>query len=186
MKYHTQFEKRLFLLINEPLHEKGYDVIRIRSSSIGRGYKNIQIMIDILNADRSVNVKDCKEARDLCMSYIFNRSESNDNSICSEHDSIEVSSPGIDRPLTSELDMKRNIGRYVKIHTANAIDNRRKFSGILNKVLDRKIELLIIDRCEDGNKNREFAIDQLIECQIDYFKDQEIKKENKKNEGVFI
>ena len=47
------------------------------------------------------------------------------------HYNLEVSSPGLDRPLTSIKDYKRFTGEMVKIKTAMAIDGRRNFKGRL-------------------------------------------------------
>jgi len=50
------------------------------------------------------------------------------------HYNLEVSSPGLDRPLTSIKDYQRFTGEMVKIKTAMAIDGRRNFKGRLRGV----------------------------------------------------
>ena len=47
------------------------------------------------------------------------------------HYNLEVSSPGLDRPLTSIKDYQRFTGEIVKIKTGMAIDGRRNFKGRL-------------------------------------------------------
>jgi ribosome maturation factor RimP len=47
------------------------------------------------------------------------------------HYNLEVSSPGLDRPLTSIKDYQRFTGEMVKIKTAMAINGRRNFKGRL-------------------------------------------------------
>ena len=44
---------------------------------------------------------------------------------------LEVSSPGLNRPLRKEADFKRHIGERVTIKTSCLIDNRRTFKGKL-------------------------------------------------------
>lgn len=44
---------------------------------------------------------------------------------------LEVSTPGIDRPLTREGDFARWVGHLVKIELARPIDGRRRFSGVI-------------------------------------------------------
>lgn len=44
---------------------------------------------------------------------------------------LEVSSPGLDRPLKTDKDLKRNIGRDVEINLYKAIDGKKKYIGIL-------------------------------------------------------
>jgi ribosome maturation factor RimP len=45
--------------------------------------------------------------------------------------SLEVSSPGIDRPLTKPEHFRRFLGRRVKVRTSEPIDGRRNFTGRL-------------------------------------------------------
>jgi ribosome maturation factor RimP len=48
-----------------------------------------------------------------------------------ERYALEVSSPGVDRPLTKPEHFRRFLGHRVKVRTAEAIDGRRNFSGTL-------------------------------------------------------
>lgn len=44
---------------------------------------------------------------------------------------LEVSSPGLDRPLKTDKDLKRNIGKEIEISLYRAIDGKKKFTGKL-------------------------------------------------------
>ncbi|MFQ5899933.1 MAG: ribosome maturation factor RimP [Thermodesulfobacteriota bacterium] len=48
--------------------------------------------------------------------------------------SLEVSSPGLDRPLVKEADFIKNKGKKVKLKTTAGIENKRNFTGILEEV----------------------------------------------------
>ena len=48
--------------------------------------------------------------------------------------SLEVSSPGLGRPLKKEKDFKRNLGEEVEIRTYRAIDRQKEFVGILKEL----------------------------------------------------
>ena len=52
---------------------------------------------------------------------------------------LEVSSPGIDRPLTRLKDFERYDGYEVKIETSEAIDGRKRFKGVLAGVEDGEV-----------------------------------------------
>jgi ribosome maturation factor RimP len=54
---------------------------------------------------------------------------------------LEVSSPGIDRPLSRLSDYQKFIGNTAKIRTAYPINDQKNFKGILRGVLDEKIIL---------------------------------------------
>lgn len=47
---------------------------------------------------------------------------------------LEVSSPGLDRPLIREKHFQRYIGHTVRVSTHTPIDNQRKFKGLLQSV----------------------------------------------------
>lgn len=47
---------------------------------------------------------------------------------------LEVSSPGLDRPLLKERHFQRFIGHSIRVSTQTSIDNQRKFKGLLQSV----------------------------------------------------
>ena len=44
---------------------------------------------------------------------------------------LEVSSPGLDRPIRTDDDIRRNTGRAVVVETREPVDGRRSFRGVL-------------------------------------------------------
>jgi ribosome maturation factor RimP len=54
---------------------------------------------------------------------------------------LEVSSPGIDRPLRRERDFVRFAGQHVKIRTTDPIEGRRNFSGVLGGARDGQVQI---------------------------------------------
>jgi len=58
---------------------------------------------------------------------------------------LEVSSPGIDRPIGKLEDYARFAGRQAKIRVATPVDGRRNFTGLLAGVVDDTIQLQMDD-----------------------------------------
>jgi ribosome maturation factor RimP len=56
---------------------------------------------------------------------------------------LEVSSPGLDRPLRSETDYRRFVGRLVKISSYEPVDGRRHWTGRLQSVEDGAITVTL-------------------------------------------
>ncbi|MGI6128903.1 MAG: ribosome maturation factor RimP, partial [bacterium] len=54
---------------------------------------------------------------------------------------LEVSSPGLDRPLKKGSDFERFKGRNVTIHTFAPIAGRKRFTGILGGIKDNEVQL---------------------------------------------
>lgn len=73
---------------------------------------------------------------------------------------LEVASPGIDRPLTTEADFLRNMGRTVEIETASTTDELSQLSGT---VVDVKDGIVYLD---ESGKISELKISTIIKAQI--------------------
>jgi ribosome maturation factor RimP len=54
---------------------------------------------------------------------------------------LEVSSPGLNRPLAREEDFERFRGRRARIRTRSAIDGQKNFSGVLEGMSDRSVRM---------------------------------------------
>lgn len=63
---------------------------------------------------------------------------------------LEVSSPGLDRPLSRDRDFERFTGRRVKVTTESPIDGQRNFIGRLEGLSDGTLRLAL----EDGREAR--------------------------------
>ncbi len=57
------------------------------------------------------------------------------------HYTLEVSSPGLDRPLTSEGDFKRKIGEKVKVFLKSPLEEKIEFEGKIVNFQDKKVFL---------------------------------------------
>ena len=73
---------------------------------------------------------------------------------------LEVASPGVDRPLATEADFRRNIGRTVQIETASATGELLQLSGT---VMDTKDGLVSL---KESGKITELQISTIIRAQI--------------------
>jgi ribosome maturation factor RimP len=84
------------------------------------------------------------------------------------HYSLEVSSPGLDRPLKSEADFRRFLGRKAKIRTRHSVgsdgkEGRRNFSGTL---LDLQAGPPAKVRIDVGDRQYEIRIDDVEKAQL--------------------
>lgn len=108
--------------VAEPvLHEIGYRLVRVRISSLDGC--TVQIMAE--RPDGNMTVEDC-ELVSRTLSPVFDAADPIDRAY-----RLEISSPGIDRPLVRRSDFERHAGHEVKAETAVSIDGRRRFRGIL-------------------------------------------------------
>ena len=115
------FDRRLADIVRPVLEGLGYELIRIRL--MGGNTKTLQIMAD--KPDGGIEVDDCATIS-TNVSAVLDVEDP-----ITENYALEVSSPGIDRPLTRLKDFAAWAGYEVKLETDELIDGRRRFKGIL-------------------------------------------------------
>lgn len=99
------------------------------------GYrKTLQIMLDRLDGSE-LKVADCQKAS-YQISSILDVNDSIDDRY-----NLEVSSPGVDRPLTRLKDFLEHIGFDIKLELKNKIDNRRRYKAVLKGCDEKAIEI---------------------------------------------
>jgi ribosome maturation factor RimP len=103
------------------LQQMGYRLVRIRIS--GEAGCTVQIMAE--RPDGSMQIEDC-EAVSRALSPVLDIADPIDRAY-----RLEISSPGIDRPLVRRSDFERFGGHLVKIEMAVAHQGRKRFRGIL-------------------------------------------------------
>lgn len=115
-------QDRVAALIEGPLEEMGYELVRVQLSGGGRPV--LQIMAERADG-RAMTVEDCAD-----ISHALSVLLDAEDPIAGAY-TLEVSSPGIDRPLTRPRDFERFAGFEARIETREAIDGRRRFRGRL-------------------------------------------------------
>ena len=114
-------DRRLAEIISPVIEDLGYELVRIRLMS-GKT-TTLQIMAD--KPDGGIEVDDCAEISNAVSAVL-----DVEDPILDAY-TLEVSSPGIDRPLTRLKDFDTFEGYEAKIETTEMIDGRRRFKGML-------------------------------------------------------
>ncbi|MEZ8015206.1 MAG: ribosome maturation factor RimP [Ascidiaceihabitans sp.] len=114
-------DRRMAEIITPVIEDLGYELVRVRLMS---GKNTIlQIMAD--KPEGGIEVDDCAK-----ISTAVGATLDVEDPIVDEY-ALEVSSPGIDRPLTRLKDFENFEGYEAKIETTELIDGRRRFKGQL-------------------------------------------------------
>ena len=116
--------RKVFELLRPSAEGIGFEIVRIRFG-LQDGH-TLQIMAE--RADGSMSVEDCEE-----LSRTLSAVLDVEDPIPGEYN-LEISSPGIDRPLTRPKDFERWKGFDVKIELAEPIEGRKRFRGTLQGV----------------------------------------------------
>lgn len=115
-------EARLFELLAPSLEALGYEVVRIQVQ--GERRKTLQLMIDRADGAQ-IGVEDCELASRQVSAVL-----DVEDPIKSAY-TLEVSSPGIDRPLTRPKDWARYLGHLARAELLVPRDGRKRFDGVI-------------------------------------------------------
>lgn len=157
-------DRKIAELLNPILEDLGFEMVRVRLSN--GNPSTLQIMADRL--DGQIGVDELAEIN-TSVGTILDVEDP-----IPENYTLEISSPGIDRPLTRKKDFDSFQGFEAKIETTELIDGRRRFRGILAGV--NNDEILI--NLEEGTIGLKFT--WLSDARL-VLSDDLIKKMLKKN-----
>lgn len=128
-------DQRLATLLQPSIEGMGYELVRLRLM----GGKRVTLQIMAERPDGTMEVDDCADlSRNI--SAILDVEDPIEGEF-----TLEVSSPGIDRPLTRLSDFARWEGYEVKLETGEMIEGQKRFKGILVGTEDNDV-LIEIDQ----------------------------------------
>jgi ribosome maturation factor RimP len=140
----TQATEQLLIalerLIDPICRAHGVELVEVRCLREPAGML-LRVIIDRgvpgLEAGSGVSLEDCTGvSRDVSTTL-----DVHDELLPSEGYRLEVSSPGLERPLVKLADFERFSGREVKVRTQTPIERQRRFRGKLLRVVGQSIEL---------------------------------------------
>jgi len=135
--------KQLQSLAEPVVTGQGYELVDLEFKN-ELGSWILRVFIDKPGAEGGVGLDDCAQvSREL--SAVLDVDD-----VIPGHYSLEVSSPGLNRPLKKESDFARFVGKKAKIRTRHPIgESRRNFSGTLVEVAGGKVKIDVGDQvCE--------------------------------------
>ncbi|WP_413855789.1 ribosome maturation factor RimP, partial [Albidovulum sp.] len=117
----TAIDRRLAEIVTPAIEGLGFELVRIRL--MGGLHKTLQIMAD--RPQGGIDVDDCGRVS-IAVSAMLDVEDPIEDAY-----TLEVSSPGIDRPLTRLKDFDAWKGYEARIETEEMIDGRKRFKGRL-------------------------------------------------------
>jgi len=118
-------EEELNALLAPLIADLGLELVGIEFSP-GHGGSLLRVYIDV--ADRPVTIDDCERAsREISAALDVN------DPVAGRY-TLEVSSPGLDRPLFTPAHFERFIGQSVKINVNLPLEGRRRFHGTIKEI----------------------------------------------------
>lgn len=171
--------EKLNQIIEPTLTDLGFALVRVRFSGVGADGKarsQLQIMAEPIES-REMTVEDCT----LISRQLAAVLDVEDP--ISEAYQLEVSSPGMDRPLTRPEDFIRFAGELAKVSLLQPRNGQKRFRGRLGGVDEDNII-----RLDTGTGRVSFAFDEIDTAKIDpteFFSTlkQQLRRDEKKNKA---
>ena len=135
----TAIDRRLAEIIGPVIEDLGFELVRVRLQ--GGKTATLQIMAD--RPEGGINVDDCGQISVAVSATLDVEDPLEDNYV------LEVSSPGIDRPLTRLKDFEMWKGWEARIETTELIDGRRRFKGTLQGIEGEDVLIAIEEGKEE-------------------------------------
>jgi ribosome maturation factor RimP len=79
---------------------------------------------------------------------------------------LEVSSPGIDRPLVRARDFRAYVGHEAKIELSDMIEGRKRFRGIIKAADEASVTITLPDVARDQNPDHRLPLEMLSEAKL--------------------
>ena len=138
-------------LINEVMPAE-FELVDTEYVKEGSDYY-LRIFVDRKAEGEYLSLKDCQAITGIVNTMLDEKDPISENYF------LEVSSPGIDRPLKNDKDLKRSIGKDVEISLYKTIDGKKKLTGKLLNFDDENIYI-------EDEDSKEKAIERRVMSKI--------------------
>ena len=122
----TGIDARVAAIVEPVITGMGYQLVRVKLS--GQNGLTLQIMAE--RPDGTMTVNDC-EALSMAISPVLDVEDPIDKAY-----NLEMSSPGIDRPMVRKGDFRKWAGHLIKCETSVMVEGRKRFRGKILSVSD--------------------------------------------------
>ncbi len=143
--------EKLVRLLREEVELLGYEMVAVELIGQGKGGMLLRIYID---HEDGINMDDCVQVSHQVSGVLDVEDPIRENY------RLEVSSPGMDRPLVQAAHFERFTGHKARIKTRSKMDNRHRFTGTLRGVEGHEVLL------EDDEELYRIPLDEIDSARL--------------------
>ena len=122
MSRREEYEQKTEAILTPIVESRGFELVDVEYvKEAGTWY-----LRGYIEKTGGITVNDCEDVSRAYSDILDEQDFIEDSYI------MEISSPGLDRPLKKEKDFKRSLGKLVEIRTYRPIEKQKEFCGILN------------------------------------------------------
>jgi ribosome maturation factor RimP len=152
----TGLEQRIAHIVEPVANDLGYALVRVKVTQ-DNGC-TLQIMAE--DAHGRFTIADCERlSKDV--SPVLDVEDPIDREY-----HLEVSSPGIDRPLVRARDYRTYIGHEAKVELADALEGRKRFRGEIAAVTDDTVTIRLPDAPRDSDPDHVLPLAAIAEAKL--------------------
>jgi ribosome maturation factor RimP len=152
----TGLEARIARIVEPVANGLGYSLVRVKITP--ENGTTLQIMAEDQNGRFSI--VDCETlSKDL--SPVLDVEDPIDREY-----HLEVSSPGIDRPLVRRRDYERYLGHEAKVELADLVNGRKRFRGLIKAVDDESVTITLPDAPGGTDPDYRLALANIAEAKL--------------------
>jgi len=152
----TGVDARVAAIVEPVLNSAGYRLVRVRLS--GMNGLTLQIMAE--RADGTMTVEDCEDVSRM-VSPLLDVEDPIDRAY-----HLEVSSPGIDRPLVRLSDVARWRGHLAKIETSVMVEGRKRFRGTITDLTQNAVTIAADKATFGDSMVAEIPLDAIADARL--------------------
>jgi ribosome maturation factor RimP len=152
----TGLETRIARIVEPVANDMGYALVRVKVTA--ENGCTLQIMAEDENGRFTID--DCERlSKDI--SPVLDVEDPIDREY-----HLEVSSPGIDRPLVRARDFQRYVGHEARIELSDLLDGRKRFRGIIKAADDESVTITLPDAPKDQDPDHKLPLAMLAEAKL--------------------
>jgi ribosome maturation factor RimP len=152
----TALEARIARIVEPVANDLGYSLVRVRITQ--ENGCTLQIMAE--DANGRFAITDCERlSKDV--SPVLDVEDPIDREY-----HLEVSSPGIDRPLVRARDYAAYVGHEAKVELADAIEGRKRFRGLIEASTADSVTIRVPDAPKDTDPNHLLPLTAIAEAKL--------------------
>jgi len=152
----TGLEQRIAAIVEPVANGLGYSLVRVKVTQ--ENGCTLQIMAE--DANGRFAITDC-EALSKDVSPVLDVEDPIDREY-----HLEVSSPGIDRPLVRARDYRTYLGHEAKVELGDALDGRKRFRGLIEAVTDETVTIKLPDVPKDTDPSFVLPLASIAEAKL--------------------
>lgn len=130
----TEFEKEIYSFVEPLITQSGYEVVDV---TFKKEYGTDTLTVFIWKKG-GISHSDCELVSDIINAPLDELNPTGDKPY-----NLSISSPGLDRPIVSADDYRRNTGEEIEVFYKNPVSGKKKTEGILKEVRENEIVLTL-------------------------------------------